>query len=125
MEHEPLDDDNFESYAMRHYDNPHCTGMDEFEEDLDRIKYVKLLLRKYDRKGVLRERLILNHMIVLRNVFGPVPAARMLFYRSEKELHSYLKTFLRFLGGLPQGIPEANVEGINADNRIQAALEQI
>ena len=120
-----LDDDGFESFAMRHYDNPQCSGREEFEDDLERIKYVKLLLRKYRRRGVLRERLIMNHIITLANVFGATPASRMLFYRIEPDLHSFLKTFLKHLDYLPDSIPEAKLETINCDANIAKSLTRI
>ena len=65
-----LSEENFIMYAMKMYDNPQCRTLDEFYEDLDRIKYVKRLLYKYINRGVLRERLILNHIIILSNLFG-------------------------------------------------------
>ena len=71
--------------------------MDEFNEDLNRIKYIKRLLRKYIKTGILRERLILNHLIILQNVFGPTVTSRILFFKVDKELYSELKTFLIYL----------------------------
>jgi hypothetical protein len=69
MEFSSLNESNFIMYAMKHYENPTCTGIDEFHEDLNRVKYVKRLFRKYEKNGILRERLILNHLIILGNVF--------------------------------------------------------
>ncbi len=97
-------------FAAKHYDNPSCTGTDEFHEDVARIVYVKRLLRKYERTGELRDRLIINHIVTLYNVFGIDAATRMLFLRLESDLHSSLKTFvvfLEYLGdrtGTPEGI---------------------
>lgn len=119
-----LDDECFEEFALRNYDHPQCTGMDEFFEDLARIKYVKLLLRKYDRKGILRERLILNHIIILMNVFGTEAACRMLFFKIECELHSFLKTFILSLDRLPNHIPEADLSGIPKDPTLLSLLQQ-
>lgn len=98
---EVLNDDNFMLYAMKAYENPQCSGIDEFHEDLNRIKYIKRLLRKYKRDGVIRERLILNHIIIFCNVFGIQEGLRILFFRVEKDLWVELKTFLVMLNYIP------------------------
>jgi hypothetical protein len=98
---ENLNDDNFIIYAMKAYDRPNCI-MSEFEEDLSRIKYVKRLIKRYKTTGELKERLILNHIIVLANVFGIEPSARMLFFKIDKEDYDILKTFLLFLNYMPR-----------------------
>jgi hypothetical protein len=95
---------------MRHYDNPHCTGIKEFEEDLARIVYLKRLFRRYKKSGVLRERLILNHIITFCNVFGIEAGTRLLFFKIDSDLHYILKTFLVFLGYLPEGQPKFHIE---------------
>ena len=100
---ENLNDDNFIIYAMKAYDRPNCI-MSEFEEDLSRIKYVKRLIKRYKTTGELKERLILNHIIVLANVFGIEPSARMLFFKIDKEDYDILKTFLLFLNFMPRHI---------------------
>ena len=100
MDFSLLTNSNFLLYASKHYENPQCEGMHEFREDLNRIKYIKRLLRKYVKSGILRERLILNHIIILQNVFGPVVCSRILFFKINKELHSQLKTFLIFLSNI-------------------------
>jgi hypothetical protein len=100
---ENLNDDNFIIYAMKAYDRPNCI-MSEFEEDLSRIKYVKRLIKRYKTTGELKERLILNHIIVLANVFGIEPSARMLFFKIDKEDYDILKTFLLFLNYMPRHI---------------------
>lgn len=96
-----LNEDNFIIYAIKHYDNPHCKGMDEFMDDLKRFKYLKRLFRKYNAGKDLKERLILNHIIVIYNLFGPEAATKMLFYKIEKKFWSQLKTFLVFLNFMP------------------------
>jgi hypothetical protein len=101
MDFSNLTNDNILLYAMKNYDNPACHGIHEFNEDFDRIKYVKRLFKRYQTKGVLKERLILNHIIVVYNVFGPEAATRILFFRLEDDLWSILKTFLIFLNFLP------------------------
>ena len=86
-----LNDDNFLIFAMKCYDSPKCI-MSEFEEDLKRIKYIKRLIKRYRTTGELEERLILNHLIILSNVFGTKNAVRMLFYKIDKEDYNILKT---------------------------------
>ena len=98
---ENLSDDNFTIYAMKAYDNPNCI-MSEFEEDLKRIKYVKRLIKRYKATGELKERLILNHIIILSNVFGVEASVRMLFYKLDEDDFEVLKTFLLFLNFMPK-----------------------
>lgn len=105
-----MNDDNFVLYAMHHYDNPQCHGVSEFEEDLNRFKYLKRLFYRYKQNGEIRERLVINHLIVLYNVFGEA-ATKMLFFKIDKEFWPQLKTFLVFLNYMP-------IEVI-ADRRIQ------
>jgi hypothetical protein len=97
-----LNDVNFLNYAMRHYDNPECKSIDEFQEDLNRTKYIKRLFRKYTTTGELRERLLLNHIIIFYNVFGIEAATGILFYKLEEEFWSALKTFLVYLNYFPE-----------------------
>lgn len=92
-----LDDDNFEEYAVKNYKNPNCVSVLEFLDDLKKIKYIKRLINKYAEKGELRERLILNHIIFLSNVFGVEATVNMLKYKVEKNQHKILNTFLIFL----------------------------
>lgn len=120
-----LNDDNFLMFAMKHYDNPQCKNIEEFHEDMNRIKYLKRLFRKYKTSGVLRERLILNHIIIFTNVFGIEAASRLLFSRIEPDLHTYLKTFLIFLNSLPEAIPETDLVMIPLDRRIITKLREI
>lgn len=96
---ETLDDSNFVLYAAKHYDNPQCYDVEEFHDDLKRFKYLKRLLGKYEDTGELRENLILNHIIVLYNVFGDA-ATRMLFFKLVG-YYSYLKPFLVLLDRMP------------------------
>ena len=98
---------NFELFASQHYNNPECIEVEEFKEDLTRFKYLKRLLRRYEQYDDLQERLILNHIIVLYNVFGIEAANRMMWFKVEPEHHSMLKTFLIFLNYLPE---DAKVE---------------
>jgi hypothetical protein len=125
MDFVKLNDDNYIMYAMKNYDNPQCTNIEEFHEDMNRIKYLKRLLRKYKSTGMLRERLILNHIIIFYNIFGIEPATRLLFSRIEEELHPYLKTFIVFLNNLPDKIPEYDLVSIPMDTRIIGKLRKI
>ena len=98
-----LNDDNFAIYAAKHYDRPHII-QSEFEDDLKRIKYVKRLLRKYRQTGDCKERLILNHIIILSNVFGVDATVNMLFFKTDTEDYPVLKTFLLFLQFMPDNL---------------------
>ena len=125
MDFTELNDSNFIMFAMKNYENPTCTGMDEFYEDLNRVKYVKRLFRKYEKSEILRERLILNHLIILGNVFGPVVCSRILFHKTEEELHSYLKTFLVYLNYLPKELENVDLDSIPLDQRIVEKLRSL
>ncbi len=96
-----LNNDNFVLFASRHYNNNQCTDIEEFYEDLQRFKYLKRLLSRYDQ-GDLQERLILNHLIIIYNVFGIQAANKMVFYKIDQKQWPQLKTFLVFLNYLPE-----------------------
>ena len=95
--YEKITPENVLMFAIRNYTNPHCEGEKEFEDDLKRFKYIKRLLRKYNDQGILKERLILNHIIILNNVFGPDACATLLLFKIQKEYWSVLKSFLLYL----------------------------
>ena len=97
-----LNDDNIIYFAMKNYSNPSCKNVEEFQEDFNRIKYVKRLFNRYEQSGVLRERLILNHIITIYNVFGVDASSRMLFNRLDEKQYSMLKTFLVYLNYCPE-----------------------
>ena len=84
-------------FAIKHYDNPQAVGEKEFYDDMKRFKYLKRLFKKHEKTGILKERLIMNHIIVLANVFGPDAAKVLLFYKVGQEYWSTLKTVLIFL----------------------------
>lgn len=104
MDFSVLNTQNYVMYAMRNYENPQCAGIDEFTEDLHRIKYLKRLFRRYLDTGELKERLILNHLITFYNVFGIEAATRLIFYRMNEEYYPLVKTFLVFLNLFPERI---------------------
>ena len=95
--YEKITSENVMMFAIRHYNNPQCEGEKEFQDDLKRFKYIKRLLRKYYETGILKERLLLNHFIVLNNVFGADACATLLFFKIQKEYLSVLKSFLLYL----------------------------
>ena len=113
---ENLNDDNFIMYAIKAYNKPNCI-MSEFEEDIKRIKYVKRLIKKYMATGDLKERLILNHIIILSNVFGIEATVRMLFLKLDEKHYPIIKTFLLFLSYMPTVI-----YGVNGKNIISADI---
>lgn len=125
MKFESLNDENFTMYAMQHYDNPFCKGINEFNDDLTRVKYIKRLLNRYDKSKHLKERLILNHIILLNNVFGNEACCRILFFKVCPKLHPYLKSFLEYLQILPSSIPEADLSKILSDHRINNILKNL
>ena len=103
-----LDESNFMLYAAKHYDNPQCFDTLEFYEDLSRFKYIKRLFNRYEESGELKDRLILNHLIILYNVFGAA-TTKMLFFKLNGHLH-LLKPFILLLGFLPDKVSGVGVE---------------
>lgn len=114
MRFDTLDDGNFLLFAAKAYENPSCVDDTEFQEDLNRIKYIKRLLRKYEVGGELKERLILNHLVVLYNVFDGDAMTRMLFYRLYEYLE-FIKPFMDLIGRLPDTVHGVGPEGIDVD----------
>ena len=103
-------------YAAKAYDKPNCI-MSEFTEDMKKLNYLKRLFRRYRKHGEMRERLILNHIVVLYNLFGPEVTSRILFYSMNKEDYSILKTYLLFLNLMPE-----RVRGINGVDIISSDI---
>ena len=123
MKFDELNEDNHLLFAIKHYENPHASTMEDFEEDLKRFKYIKRLLKKYVVSGELKHHLILNHLIICFNVFGEgtVP---LLFYKIEKEYWSILKTFLVFLNRIPD-YPKSQLDSIPIHNEANVILNSI
>ena len=119
--YETINADNVVMYAIRHYDNPHCEGEKEFEDDLKRFKYIKRLLRKYHETGILKERLLLNHLIVLHNVFGSDAIATLLLYKIQEDYWPTLKSFLLFLNILR----DDELNHINKDENVEKILKEL
>ena len=104
-------------YAVKAYDKPNCI-MSEFTEDMKRLNYLKRLFRRYRKHGEMRERLILNHIVVLNNLFGPEVTTRLLFFRMSKDDYSILKTYLVFLSLMPE-----RIYGINGKDIISSDIQ--
>ena len=104
MKFDDLTEENFLMFAMREYNNMQCTDIEEFYDDLKKIKYIKRLFNIYKNDGQLKERLILNHLIVFYNVFPTYAGTRILFYKIEEHFWPMLKTFLIFLDRMPDKI---------------------
>jgi len=94
---ETLNEDVFTLFAARHYYNPTCIDAEEFHEDLKRFKYVKRLLNRYLDNGKLSERLIMNHLVIIFNVFGFDAGMKMLEYKLDEKHWAVVKPFLVYL----------------------------
>lgn len=114
-----LNDDNFLIFAIRHYQNPSCTGMAELEDDLKRFKYLKRLFNRYEKTGEPNERLIINHLILLYNVFGKA-TTDMLFHKLEEKYWTNLKTFLVFLNRMP--LEEVYTQGLKVNKGVTTPI---
>jgi hypothetical protein len=110
-----LNEENFMLYAMKCYTSPHCI-MSEFEGDIKRTKYLKRLFRRYKITKSLKERLIMNHIILLNNVFGPEATARILFYKTDERDYDILKTFLDYLDIMPDFVYGINGKTISSSD---------
>ena len=116
MKFDDLNDDNFLMFAMREYNNMQCTDIEEFYDDLKKIKYIKRLFNSYRNNGQLKERLILNHLIIFYNVFTLQAGTRILFYKIEKDFWPMLKTFLVYLDRMPDKIDSIRGEIIRTSD---------
>ena len=117
MSFDNLTSDNMMMYAIKAYDKPNCI-MSEFSEDMKRFNYLKRLFRRYRKHNELRERLVLNHLVVLNNVFGPEIMTRLLFFEMSESDYPQLKTYLLFLSCMPEV-----VRGINGKDIISSNIE--
>jgi hypothetical protein len=125
MKHiEMLTEQNFELFTKLNYNNPSCISVDEFNDDVKRIKYIKRLFLKYEVERELNHNLIKNHITILTNVFGMENTSRILFFKIEKKYHGFLKTFLDDMKMLPKQIPEVDLNLIHADPRIKRLIEK-
>ena len=127
---EVLNENNVFNYQMKNYDNPQCHSMEEFLDDMKRIKYVKRLFHKYYTKKILKERLIINHLVVLFNVLGNEACNRILFLKIDENQHYILASFLHWLHKLPNKVDGIegkviNLEDIELDKFIIQELGRI
>ena len=117
-----LNEKNFLIYLIK---NSSFSEIQDLYSDLTRVKYIKRLLIRFKKTGDLKERLLLNHIIILQNLFGAEVCTRMLFYKIPKDLHSMLKSFLQYLRYIPEEIPETDVKRIPTDHRIDKVLKSL
>ena len=118
-----LNKDNFIYFAIRHYENPNTTTQEEFEEDLNRFKYVKRWMKKYHESGTINIHLLLNHIMIIFNCWDDA-SVPMLFHKVDKEYWPYLISFLQFLNRVPQ-YPKTSINEIEADLNILKILKGI
>ena len=118
-----LNEDNFLLFAIKHYENPQAVTKEDFDRDLNHFKYIKRLLKRYKNSGQLKTHLLLNHFIILYNIFGEATTP-MLFFKIEKELWSAMKSFIVFLGRFPE-YPHSDIHDIQEDMLCLAELYKI
>ena len=118
-----LNEDNFLLFAIKNYENPQAVTKEDFDKDLNHFKYIKRLLKRYKNTGVLKTHLLLNHFIVLYNIFGEA-ATLMLFFKIEQDLWPTMKTFIMFLGKFPE-FPKSSIHDIQPDLNCLRELYQI
>jgi hypothetical protein len=118
-----LNEDNFLLFAIKNYENPQAVTKEDFDKDLNHFKYIKRLLKRYRNTGELKVPLLINHFIVLYNIFGEA-ATPMLFFKIEKELWSTMKTFILFLNKIPE-YPKCYLHDIPVDLNCLKELQKI
>ena len=118
-----LNEENFLLFAIKHYQNPQAVTKEDFNKDLNHFKYIKRLLKRYKRDGELKTHLLLNHFIILYNIFGEA-ATPMFFYKIEEDLWSEIKTFIIFLNKLPE-YPKCYIHDIQVDLKCLQSLYKI
>ena len=123
MRFDELNESNYLLFAIKFYNNPQAVTRDDFESDLKRIRYIKRLLKRYKNTGELKTHLILNHFIVLYNIFGEA-ATPMLFFKIERDLWSVMKTFVIFLNRLPD-YPHCYIHDVEVDDYCLTELQGI
>ena len=118
-----LTSENFLLFAIKHYENPQAVTKEDFEKDLNHFKYIKRLLKRYKNTGELKAHLLLNHFIILYNIFGEGTTA-MLFYKIEEEMWTIMKTFVVFLDKLPE-YPKCFIHDVEIDEYCLSELGRI
>ena len=120
MKFDELNESNYTMFAIKHYDNPQAVTQEDFYEDMKRFKWIKRLLNKYKNSGDLNVHLLLNHFIISYNVFGEATTP-LLFYKIDKELWGVLKTFIVYLGRLPE-YPKSALHDVKLDDKCMQVL---
>ena len=123
MRFDELNEDNYMMFDIKHNDNPQAVTQEDFYEDLKKFKYIKRLLKRYQKSGELKSHLLLNHFICLYNVFDDA-ATPLLFFKIDKELWSVLKTFLLFLGRI-QEYPKTAIHDVPVDVQCLGILNKV
>jgi hypothetical protein len=123
MKFDELNENNYLLFAIKFYNNPQSVTMEDFEDDLKRIRYIKKLLKRYKNTGELKTHLILNHLTVLFNVFDDATVP-LLFYNLENDLCPYIKSFLIFLNRLPE-YPKTEINSMDEDYECSLQLQSI
>jgi len=123
MRFDELNESNYLLFAIKFYDNPQAVTKEDFESDLKRIRYIKRLLKKYKNTGDLKVHLILNHLILLFNVFNDATIA-LLFYNLEEDLWPSIKSFLIFLNRIPE-YPKTMIDDIDIDTNCLNQLKEL
>ena len=118
-----LNEENFLLFAIKNYENPQAVTKEDFEKDLNHFRYIKRLLKRYKNSGELKTHLLINHFIILYNIFGET-ATPMFFYKIEDNLWSSVKTFIVFLNRLPE-YPRTYIHEIPLDEKCLEELEKI
>ena len=113
MKFDELNENNYIMFAIKHYDNPQAVTQDDFYEDMKRFKWIKRLLNKYRNSGELNIHLLVNHFVILYNVFGEATTP-MLFFKIDKELWSAMKAFIMFLNRFPE-YPKTHIHDVPVD----------
>jgi len=118
-----LNEENFLLFAIKHYENPSALTKEDFEKDLNHFKYIKRLLKRYTSGGELKVHLLINHFIILYNIFGDATTP-MLFFKIDSSMWSVMKTFIVFLDKLPD-YPKCYIHDIEMDKKCIEELEKI
>lgn len=123
MRFDELNQDNYILFAIKHYENPHAVTQEDFYEDLKRFKWIKRLLKRYQTTGILKAHLLMNHFIIVYNVFGEA-ATPLLFFKIDRELWPIIKSFVVYLGRLPE-FPKTSLHEIPTDANCLDNLNKI
>lgn len=120
MQFNELNEDNFLLFAIKNYENPQAITKEDFEKDLNHFRYIKRLLKKYKKTGVLKVHLILNHFVIIYNIFGEA-ATPMILYKLDYDLWEIAKSFIVYLNKLPE-YPLSHFHQINEDESCKKSL---